>query len=157
MIILYSQFKEIFELSDGFFQNKTTKEITEDLSKICKNYILTEISGQFLNKLKKKPKDHNEKKMSFLSLKSTSDAINPDSSNSSRSNNLLEIPGKEIEFDEIIQPKWHKPNSNLQIVIPDRKSQKNDIKEPLSARKKAKEKKNLEKAIGKIRRKYQSP
>lgn len=144
-------------MSDGFFKHKNTKEITDDLSKICKNYILTEVSGNnSLNKIKKNAKEQTEKKMSFLSLKSTSDAINPESSNSSRSNNFLECPGKEIESDEIIQPKWHKPNLNLQIVIPDRISQKNDKKE-LSERKNAKEKKFLEKINGKIRRKYQSP
>ena len=115
---------------------------------------MTEVPGRSLNKVKK---EQTEKKMSFLSLKSTSDTINPESSNHRRSNNLLECPGKEMEFDEIIQPKCYKANLNLQIVIPDRISQKNDKKEPLSERKNAKEKKNSEKANGKIRRKYQSP
>lgn len=133
--------------------------MTDELFKICKNYVLTEsdhLSNTTKQRKKSKADPKNECFSSFMSIKSSIDGFNSQISRC-RSNNFLEIPGHPLEFDEIIQEKIHKPNLNLKVIIPDRITKTSEQKEPLTADLSPKEKKNGYKMNGKIRRKCHSP
>lgn len=155
----YNKFKEIFELSDSFFENKSSKKLADDLFKICKNYILTEFTDRS-NKRRSSEKK-NECFSSFLSIKSTMEA-SPESQNS-RSVKFLENPVEKIEFDEILQNKKENPNLKLQILIPDRipkgDPSKKELLTPNNSSLSPKRKKNLNscKMLAKQQKKSQSP
>ena len=135
--------------------------MTDELFKICKNYILTDGSEHLSNTTKQRKKSKaddpkNECFSSLLSIKSSIDGFNSQISRC-KSNNFLEIPEHPLEFDEIIQENILKPNLNLKVIIPDRKTKISEEKEPLTEGLCPKEKKNRYKMNGKIKRKCHSP